>query len=207
MLSERIRELRKHLHLSQTEFGKNVGASIDVIKNLEYDRVKPNETLLAHICTVYSVNERWLRTGEGEMFAGKSAEDLAIESALRAAGDSPAIRALLVAYSRLNEHNRAVFEQFVEDYVAEYQAGVAARDAAAARDTVANVVPVADLPGRLVSIIGTAYNDGSVETKYAAMQEQNELAADAAGIPVPDDPALMAMEYPRNDLPDTKIIR
>lgn len=202
MLSERIRELRKHLHLSQTEFGKNVGASIDVIKNLEYDRVKPNETLLAHICTVYSVNERWLRTGEGEMFAGKSAEDLAIESALRAAGDSPAIRALLVAYSRLNEHNRAVFEQFVEDYVAEYQAGVAA-----ARDTVANIVPAADLPGRRVPIIGTAYNDGSVETKYAAMQEQNELAADAAAIPIPDDPALMAIEYPHNDLPDTKIIR
>lgn len=201
MLSERIRELRKRLHLSQTEFGKNVGVSIDVIKNLEYDRAKPNKTLLAHICTIYNVNERWLRTGEGELFAGKSAEDLAIESALRAAGYSPAIRALLVAYSRLNEHNRAVFEQFVENYVAEYQAGVAARDAAAA------VVPAADLQVKRVPIIGTAYNDGSVETKYAAMQEQNELAADAAGIPIPDDPALMAMEYPHNDLPDTKIIR
>ena len=200
-MNNRIGELRKHLGLTQAAFGEKIGLSRDAIASYERDNAKPTAVALKCISTVFNVSLDWLETGEGEMFAGKSAEDLAIESALRAAGDSPAIRALLVAYSRLNEHNRAVFEQFVEDYVAEYQAGVAARDAAAA------VVPAADLQVKRVPIIGTAYNDGSVETKYAAMQEQNELAADAAGIPVPDDPALMAMEYPHNDLPDTKIIR
>lgn len=130
MLSERIKEVRKHFHLSQTAFGEKVGASIDVIKNLEYGRAKPNETLLSHICTIYGIDEHWLRTGEGDMFAGKSAEDLAIENAIRDASSSPAIRALLIAYSRLNDHNRAVFEQFVEDYVSEFQADSSARAAA-----------------------------------------------------------------------------
>lgn len=130
MLSDRIKEVRKYFHLSQTAFGERVGASIDVIKNLEYGRAKPNETLLAHICTIYGIDEHWLRTGEGEMFAGKSAEDIAIENAIRDAGSSPAIRALLVAYSRLNDQNRAVFEKFVEDYVSEYEAQTAAESAA-----------------------------------------------------------------------------
>ena len=201
-MQDRIKAIRKHAGMTQAEFSTTLGLGPYSASAWEKkDAQVPTEPMQLLICKTFGIDLNWLKTGEGEMFAGKSAEDLAIESALRAAGDSPAIRALLVAYSRLNEHNRAVFEQFVENYVAEYQAGVAARDAAAA------VVPAADLQVKRVPIIGTAYNDGSVETKYAAMQEQNELAADAAGIPIPDDPALMAMEYPHNDLPDTKIIR
>ena len=146
MLSERIKEVRKHFHLSQTAFGEKVGASIDVIKNLEYDRAKPNETLLAHICTVYGINEHWLRTGEGEMFAGKSAEDIAMEKAIKSASESPAIRALLTAYSRLNDQNRAVFEKFVEDYVAEYQSRAAAESIA--RDEAVFDEPAAE-PGSI----------------------------------------------------------
>lgn len=130
MLSERIKEVRKQFHLSQTAFGEKVGVSIHVIKNIELNRAAPNELLITHICTIYGINEHWLRTGEGEMFAGKSAEDIAIENAIRDAGSSPAIRALLVAYSRLNDQNRAVFEKFVEEYVAEYQANAAAESVA-----------------------------------------------------------------------------
>lgn len=130
MLSQRIKEVRNALHLSQTAFGEKVGVSIHVIKNIELNRATPNELLITHIRDVYGINEHWLRTGEGEMFAGKSAEDIAIENAIRDAGSSPAIRALLVAYSRLNDQNRAVFEKFVEDYVSEYEAQTAAESAA-----------------------------------------------------------------------------
>lgn len=126
MLSERIKELRAALHLSQTAFGEKVGVSIHVIKNIELNRADPNELLIAHIREVYGVSEHWLETGEGEMFETKSAEDIAIENALRSVGDSPALRAFFATWSKLNAQNRAVLERFIEDYVADYLAVKAA---------------------------------------------------------------------------------
>lgn len=67
-LSNRIKAIREALKLSQREFGEKLGVSRDVISNIEYNRVPPKELLLRHICELYNVNQRWLETGEGEMF-------------------------------------------------------------------------------------------------------------------------------------------
>lgn len=66
----RIKELRKTLSLSQSDFGKKLGVSRDVINNIEQGRNKNeiSEIFTAHICNTYHVNPDWLRTGEGEMF-------------------------------------------------------------------------------------------------------------------------------------------
>ena len=72
----RIKLVREALHLSQREFGEKLGVSRDVISNLEYGRVEPKKLLLQHMCQQYKINERWLETGEGEMFEeGFEAED------------------------------------------------------------------------------------------------------------------------------------
>ena len=67
-MSNRIKIVREALKLSQREFGEKLGVSRDVIGNLEYDRVKPKELLLKHICQLYGVNPHWLQTGDGEIF-------------------------------------------------------------------------------------------------------------------------------------------
>lgn len=144
MLPERIKELRKKLRLSQTEFGKKVGVSIDVIKNLEYGRSTPNKVLLSHICDVYGVNKLWLETGEGEMLEAKSSESIAIENALRCVEDSPALRSFFAAWSRLNPQNRAVLEKFVEDYVADYQERLTAEAFARDRALLDEILPEDD---------------------------------------------------------------
>jgi transcriptional regulator with XRE-family HTH domain len=68
MLYERIKQIRKSLHLSQQAFGKKLGVSRDVIANIEYDRVKPQKIFIKHLCATLSVSEKWLTDGEGEMF-------------------------------------------------------------------------------------------------------------------------------------------
>ena len=68
LVGKRIRELRTALHLSQTEFGRKLSVSRDVIGSIEYDRVKPKEVLLELMCHVFSVSKDWLITGEGDMF-------------------------------------------------------------------------------------------------------------------------------------------
>ena len=66
MYADRIRQIRKSLGLTQSEFGKNLGVSRDVICNIEYSRVEPKELFLSHVCSVYHVNPEWLFSGKGE---------------------------------------------------------------------------------------------------------------------------------------------
>lgn len=67
----RIKEVREHLGLSQTEFGKRLGISRDAVSNLEYNRLKKpeqKEPIIKLICREFGVSETWLRTGAGEPF-------------------------------------------------------------------------------------------------------------------------------------------
>lgn len=75
----RIKAIREHLGLSQREFGVNLGVSRDVISNIEYNRVQPKELLYKLICEKYSVNEKWLLSGEGEMIVKEPPSNKLIE--------------------------------------------------------------------------------------------------------------------------------
>ena len=68
-LNVRLKILREELGLSQEAFGANVGMTRSEIKNLEYQLTTLKEHKFPLICATYNVNENWLRTGEGEMFA------------------------------------------------------------------------------------------------------------------------------------------
>lgn len=70
ILEERIKLVRKTLNLSQSSFGKALGVSRDVINNIERARNKTPvaDMFISHLCSVYKVNEEWLRTGAGKMF-------------------------------------------------------------------------------------------------------------------------------------------
>ncbi len=69
---ERIRELRKkHLKMSMEVFGKHLGVSLDVISNIENNRLaRPDQKLSLYklICSEFSVNEDWLLNGNEPMF-------------------------------------------------------------------------------------------------------------------------------------------
>lgn len=67
-MNNRIKEIRNDLKLSRIAFGKRLGVSGDVINNLERGRVEPKDPIIKLICSEYSVNEEWLRTGKGSMF-------------------------------------------------------------------------------------------------------------------------------------------
>ncbi len=66
-MNERIKELRKSLHMTQTEFAKETGKTRDSISNIELGRVSPDNTFIELVCRKFGVNEVWLRTGVGEM--------------------------------------------------------------------------------------------------------------------------------------------
>lgn len=67
-VSSRVKEIRKVKNLSQAAFGKFLGVSRDVINNIENNRVELSEVMLKALCSEFAVSEKWLRTGEGQMF-------------------------------------------------------------------------------------------------------------------------------------------
>ena len=74
----RIKEVREHLGLSQTEFGKRLGISRDAVSNLEYNRLKKpeqKEPIIKLICREFGVSETWLRTGVGEPYEVRTREE------------------------------------------------------------------------------------------------------------------------------------
>ena len=67
-MNERIKELRKSLGLSQTEFGARIGIKQTSVAGYETGARVPLDAIISAICREFRVEERWLRTGEGEMF-------------------------------------------------------------------------------------------------------------------------------------------
>ena len=74
-MRDRIRMLRKELELTQQEFADKLGIKRTTIANYELGRNEPVDSVISLICDRYHVSERWLRTGEGEMFIELSEDD------------------------------------------------------------------------------------------------------------------------------------
>lgn len=67
-MNNRIKEIRKALNLTQSEFGAKVGVKGNTIGNYEIGLRTPSDAVIFSICREFNVNEEWLRTGTGEMF-------------------------------------------------------------------------------------------------------------------------------------------
>jgi transcriptional regulator with XRE-family HTH domain len=67
-IRQRIKKIRKHFDLNQTDFGKRFGVSQAVVTNMEKGFTGMTDRNLKAICAAYNINENWLLTGKGEMF-------------------------------------------------------------------------------------------------------------------------------------------
>jgi len=67
-ISKRIRHVRQTLNMSQVEFAKAIRISNGYIAELECEHRKVNDRIIHLISLTFGVNEKWLKTGEGDMF-------------------------------------------------------------------------------------------------------------------------------------------
>lgn len=67
-MNKRIREIRKMLQLSQKEFANKIGLKQTSISTMEKEGSAITEQTIKTICIQFSVNEEWLRSGEGKPF-------------------------------------------------------------------------------------------------------------------------------------------
>ena len=117
-INDRIKELRKALHLSQTAFGEKIGLGRGSIKGFDEKTTIPSDLTIQLICSVYNVNPDWLMHGVGEMFLDKSVEDeLQDFLANVVTDDDESIRKrFILALSKLDGDDWKTVEKFLDAF-------------------------------------------------------------------------------------------
>lgn len=122
-MTERIKELRKALGLTQQKFADKIGVKQNTVAQYEIGRNPPTDTVVTLICREFDVNEEWLRTGAGPMFVEKTRdEELAQFFGEVLSGEPDFRRRLLSAMSRLTEDQWAMLEEVAQRLVSDMEA-------------------------------------------------------------------------------------
>ena len=119
-MDERVKAVRLHFGYNQDDFGAKIGLSKFAISSYENGKRKLTDRVLSDVCREFNVNERWLRTGEGEMFTASSKDainQLADELDLDEFG-----RRALVAYAKLTPRDREAIKEYVLSVAESYKA-------------------------------------------------------------------------------------
>ncbi|MCI8806481.1 MAG: helix-turn-helix transcriptional regulator [Clostridiales bacterium] len=67
-MTDRLKQLRKTLKINQTNFANQLGITQTAYSMIENGINPLSDRHIKVICSVYNVNENWLRFGKGEMF-------------------------------------------------------------------------------------------------------------------------------------------
>ena len=121
-IGERIRQVRKLKDLTQKKFADSLGMKQNTVATYEMGRTNPSDPAIKSICREFGVNEEWLRSGEGEMFApdATSALDALAQEQNLTNGEYILIEKLL--------HLKPEVRQGILDYIMEVAAAVNSND-------------------------------------------------------------------------------
>lgn len=117
MIGKRVKEARKAKGLkTQLELAELLNTSRDRIANIESDRIAIDDMFVAFFCEKLNINEDWLLTGEGEMFAERSREEImATYAAELTIGDDEFIQNFVKKYMQLSPENKKLFRSLFKE--------------------------------------------------------------------------------------------
>lgn len=118
-INERFKVLRKECNKTQTEWGKILGIQTSGISDIEKGRRRVTEQhiIMLRNWNEFKINEKWLRTGEGEMFLMPQKNDLIAKAALLLGDHDPVFEAFVDTYSKLSTANRKILLDFGSDFL------------------------------------------------------------------------------------------
>ena len=109
---DRLIVIREREKLNQEDFAKKIGVSRNFISLVETGKRNLSDRTIADICRIFSINETWLRTGEGKMFVQKSRNDEISDFIGDVLSGEPDFRRLLVSIlSRMTTDEWKMLEQ------------------------------------------------------------------------------------------------
>lgn len=117
-INTRIAAVIQASGLTKTAFAERVKVSPQHISRLAKDGT-PSERTILDICREFNVSERWLRTGEGEMFVQLSREEEITKFAMEVIRDpaSEFQRQLISTMARLEPAQWKLMEQMLDELI------------------------------------------------------------------------------------------
>lgn len=117
-INTRIAAVIQASGLTKTAFAERVKVSQQHISRLAKDGT-PSERTILDICREFNVSERWLRTGEGEMFVQLSREEEITKFAMEVIRDpaSEFQRQLIATMARLEPAQWKLMEQMLDELI------------------------------------------------------------------------------------------
>lgn len=97
-LGDRIKVVRKHFSLNQSDFGKKIGIGIAAVSKLESGDNNPSEQTIRAICSEFCVRRDWLESGEEPMLFERGEDDELIDTILSESTDF--VRAVIRGITR-----------------------------------------------------------------------------------------------------------
>ena len=121
-LKERIRKLRKALDLTQQKFADRLYVKRNTVGQWEIGRNELTDAAILSICREFNVNEKWLRTGNGEMFEELTEQQKILKYTGLLLNDKDsvvanAIQTLIVTYEQLDDASKATLEKIALQYI------------------------------------------------------------------------------------------
>lgn len=118
-MKNRIKELRKALGLTQQKFADKIGVRQNTVAQYEMGRNEPIDTVINLICREFNVSEKWLRTGEGEMFINisKEAEIARFAGEILRNEDDNFKKRLVKALAKMNEEQWLFLENLAKELI------------------------------------------------------------------------------------------
>lgn len=116
-MKDRIKKIRIDAGLNQTDFAKKLSISRSAVCKIESGENNPSEQTLKLIQADFSVNENWLRTGEGEPYMPPEDDRAGYISDLLEGKDDEfydMVVQVVKTYSDLDEKSKAVLREFAK---------------------------------------------------------------------------------------------
>lgn len=112
-MNERIKILRRKLDITQEEFSSKIGLSRNFIAQIESGTKTPSDRTISDICRIFSVNESWIRDGEGGIFKKRTRnqEIMAFSNSIMEDLDESFKKRFLIALSKLDKSDWETLEK------------------------------------------------------------------------------------------------
>ena len=114
-MKNRLKQLRKHLNITQQDFADRIGIKRNTLANYEIGRNEPLDAVISLICREFNVNEEWLRTGKGDMFNATGDDELSYLVGQLCGSDDEFKKEFVKTLCKLSDKQWKVLKEFVDD--------------------------------------------------------------------------------------------
>ena len=120
-MKDRLKELRKALHLTQQKLADKLGVKQNTIAQYEMGRNEPSDAVIVSICREFGVSEDWLRNGNGDMFIPMTRDEeiASFIGSVQADVDDTFKKRFISALAKLSTEEWKAIEHLMENMINE----------------------------------------------------------------------------------------